>query len=174
MDYFWIHQDKRYTDPPFIQGFSPCFLRRDFTPENASKVEVNNVVFAPSQKKQNFIDLVDIQLFLVSDKVKKVFSMYDKYLPWKQFCILNNVRNDSCNYFVPILQEIPCVSEKSKLNMDKSCINKLILKKDRIQDHPFFRAGKLNTEAVVIRLDVAESLLRRRVEGIIFERVGVE
>lgn len=143
MDYFILQQDYRYYQYPNIVGFNEQYNRRDFVSENAYKIPDRNIVFSNISQKVNYIDYLNTPIILISEKIKKVFSMYDKSLLYKYFCILNNQTSEYGNYYVPI------VNTQKEIN--GKCIVKLEQQKG---------------EFIVVRLDVAESLLRRNVRGV--------
>lgn len=177
MNYFILSQDRRYTRRlPTIEKFNQLAMRNDFTRENSKKIEDINVVQASSPEPLDYIDLMDHQVFIVSKEVKKIFLMYEPSIYFKMFCMLNNKVNDgqTGEYYAPIFREIDCVSPKSEFNLDKSHIKKLVLFKRKISHFPIFRISKIKKETIIVRLDVAESLLRRKLRGLNFEPVEVQ
>ena len=74
MEYFWLKQDKRYVDVPHIHRFAGTYRRSDFTVEHAYKIADRNVVFVNSEHRLDYTDVIDRQIFLVSEDVKSVFK----------------------------------------------------------------------------------------------------
>lgn len=176
MKYFLLSQDRDYKRIPQIKNFNAIAMRKDFTPENCKRIKDINVVDVSSADPINYIDLLDMQAYLVSAKIKKVLMMYDASLRFKMFCLLNKAVNGGENgeYYAPIFRRIDCMSPSSKCNLDKSHIEKMVLYKDKISHAPFFCVDRIKKEAVVVRLDVGESLLRRELRGLKFEKIEVE
>ncbi len=75
-------------------------------------------------------------------------------------------------YNIPIWEEINALHEgsESKFNV----VKKIVLDKEKIKNHKIFRIKESDKTLVVVRLDVAESLLRREFEGIYLERLDVK
>lgn len=73
-----------------------------------------------------------------------------------------------------IFQEIECLSEKSELNLNKTVVKKIILDKEKIKNKKIFKIKESLKTLVVIRLDVAESLLRREFKGMCLERLEID
>lgn len=153
MDYFWIRQDKRYRHIPAIQEFYSTFKRKDFVEENAIRIPEKNVVFTNSPVALDYVDILDEQMFAVSQPVRDIFRMYEPSMEFKDFCLLNNTLNDYKRYFTPVLVSIPCVKDYFK--------NIPVLIKERVIESSILRVQDAKEEMVIIRLDVAESLLRR-------------
>ena len=165
MDYFWIRQNREYLNTPVIEGFYQTMRRKDFRPETAFKIPEKNVVFCSSRKSLDFLDILDGQVFLVSGMVKRVFEMYERGMSYKFFCCLNNVTGEYGTYYAPMIPFIDCLA-KGRAEKGRTAIWQ-----ERITDRAVFRAENPLQEMVMIRLDVAESLLRRRPKGIELERI---
>ena len=74
-------------------------------------------------------------------------------------------------YYLPLLKFINCLSEESEIvgNTIKRCV----IKKDIIKEEKIFRIGDVNKRYIVVRLDLAESILRRKTRGIKLEKIEV-
>lgn len=172
MDYFWIMQDKRYLNTPVISNIQDIvFKRRDVIIENEKKIPSINVAFAKPQRSIEFIDILDSQLFLIRDRVKEVFAMYEPAMIFKTVCILANFTGEYANYYMPISPKIDCLSEKSMITIDRCQVKKLVLNSTKICSQSIFRVSKLETDVMIIRLDVMESLLRRKIMDFQFKKI---
>lgn len=172
MDYFWIKEDKSYMHTPVITNLNDIVNRRAaMSLENASNISDINVGFARSERPLNYVDVLDDQLFLVSDGVKKVFSIYARSLQFKTVCILNNLDGSSCNYYAPLFTSIDCLPDEYKAVRNRNKLEKLIIKASAAEDYSVFKIAGIDTDIVIIRLDVAESLLRRNIRKLELERV---
>lgn len=177
MQYFLLKQNREYSRTPSIQNFnSSGFMRKDFTPHNCQKIEDINMVMSPSKEPLEYLDVLDTQVFLVGKEVKKVFSLYDPSIRFKMFIMMNKLieGGQTGEYYAPILRQIECVAPTSEFNRDTSHIKKLVLFENKISHLPIFRVGGIKAEATIVRLDVAESLIRREFQGLKFEKVEVE
>ena len=86
---------------------------------------------------------------------------------------MNNQTEEYARYFMPLFQEILCISDKSIITPDRSQVKRMVIKppSDMIS---IFKVEPLITDVVIIRLDVAESLLRRKIRKFTFEMIGVD
>lgn len=172
MDYFWIKEDKSYMHTPVITNLNDIVNRRAaMSLENASNIANINVGFARSQYPLDYIDVLDSQLFLVSEEVKKVFSIYERSLQFKTVCILNNLDGSSYNYYAPLFEKVDCLPDEYKAVRNRNKLGNLIIKAGDAEDHSVFKIAGIDTDIIIIRLDVAESLLRRNIRKLTLERV---
>lgn len=169
MDYFWIRQDRRYENSPVIEDFYEKMQRKNFTPERKHRIPDRNVVYCDTFRKLDFTDIVDGQAFLVSEKIRRVFEIYERQITYKFFCILNNLADEYMTYYAPILPVVDCMVKPGPGRE-----NKLILRESAIDSASIFRVKYDEREIVVVRLDVAESLLRRDVRGVELIRSRIE
>lgn len=175
MDYFQIKSDKRYFHPPIITNLSDIVTRRkDMSLENASKLTDINVGFASCEYQVDYLDILDEQLFLINDDVKKVFSMYDPSILFKTICIINNLDGSYCNYNAPLFPKVDCLPDEYKRGQIRKKEQKLTILKDRVKENSIFKIDEIEEEIILIRLDVAESLLRRGIKRFTLERVALE
>lgn len=174
MEYFRIKQDRRFLNPPHITNMEEIIKRRkDVSIQNASQIEDVSVGFSDIKNTVDFIDVLDSQLFLISYNVKKVFTIYEPSMVFKEICILNSCTDEYSRYFIPLLPEINCISGKSIISPDRTYVKHVVLKQFH-KNISIFKAEGLMTDVVVIRLDVAESLLRRGIRKLILEPLEVE
>lgn len=172
MDYFRLSQDKRYLNPPFISNLNDIVKRRsDTTYGKASIIPDINVGFAKPDNKIDFIDVLDEQIYMIKEEISTVFKMYEPALLFKSICILNNITGEYGSYQIPIFQELDCLSPNSIISPDKTYIKKLVLSKVIPEELAIFKVSNLCTDVVVIRLDVAESLLRREIVKFSLKRI---
>ena len=75
---------------------------------------------------------------------------------------------------MPIFEKIEALSEESEFNLDRTVVKKIVLDKDKINGIKIFQIKESSKTLIVIRLDVAESLLRRHFRGIKLERLEVK
>ena len=86
--------------------------------------------------------------------------------------LLDYSRGISKLYYLPILQEIECLSEKSELMPNRYGIVKAVLDLNKVGEHSIFKIGGVFDDYYVVRLDVAESFLRREAVGISLTEVA--
>lgn len=145
--------------------------RKDITIENEKKIAGIHVAFARPQQVIEFADILDTQLFLIRDRVKAVFEMYEPAMIFKTVCILANLTREYASYYIPICPQIDCLSEKSMITLDKSQVKRLVLDYKEVESQSIFQVAGLQTDVTIIRLDVMESLLRTQITEFQFEKI---
>lgn len=74
-------------------------------------------------------------------------------------------------YHLPILKKIDCLLEESKTNLDRSEIKEAVLDYEKIKDYSLFQLDNVKGTHIVIRLDLLESALRRKMIGLCIREV---
>lgn len=174
MDYFLLKQDKRYTNTPRLVDVFNKIDSRNINLLNAHKIEDLIIFNVKCDEESEFLDILDTQLFLISEKLKNIIEKFNRNIIFKIVPLIDLPHERQENYYLPIIEEIDCLSEKSEFNLNKSVIKKIILNKERIKDKKIFRIKESSKNLIVIRLDVAESLIRREFKGIYLERLMIE
>lgn len=174
MDYFILEQDKRYINTPFILNLGKTIDKRKINRENSSDIKDIMVLFVDGKRKIEYTDILDRQLFLITEEIMELFSKYEPETIFKTISLIDVEREHQEIYYLPIFEEVDCISPNSEFNMDKSIIRKLIIEKDKIGDRKIFKLAHKEKTTILVRLDAAESLLRRNVKGIKLTRVKGE
>lgn len=174
MEYFLLKQDEEYTNEPVLKDVFNTIDFRNINLLNAHKIDDVVIFNVKCDEETEFLDVLDRNLFLISEKMKKII---EKYVPQSLFKTiplidLNNGRQE--NYYLPIFEEIECLSENAELNLNKTVVKKIILDKEKIKGKKIFKIKESEKTLVVVRLDVAESLLRREFKGMCLKRLEAE
>lgn len=75
---------------------------------------------------------------------------------------------------MPIFREFEVLHEKSEFNLNKTIVKKIVLDEKKIKNKKIFKIKESDKTLIVVRLDAAESILRRNYDGIYLERLNVE
>lgn len=173
MDYFLLKQDKRYSYTPQITNWFDMINVKNLNLINADKIKDVIILYVKAHENNNYLDILDNQLFLVSEPMKKTLEKYDPNIIFKMI-VLTDFKNSIQNvYYLPIFEEIEALSEDAEMNLNKTVVKKLILNEEKIKNKKIFKLKESSRTMVVVRLDVAESLLRRDFDGIILEKVEI-
>ena len=173
VDYFWIYQNRKISDTPHISNFSKDFKRRDFSYGNQYKIPDLNVVFTKSEKPLHYVNILDKQLFLISEAVKKVFDMYDRTIQYKAFCTLNNRLGQYNYYYAPIFKKIDCLLPSSYSSLNNHSLEQVIINESKINGFCICNVSDSDKEVVIVSLDVIESILRRGLYDFSYEKVHI-
>ncbi|MCT4509031.1 MAG: hypothetical protein N4A48_09785 [Tepidibacter sp.] len=174
MDYFLLKQDQRYTKTPSIIELARKIDKRNINQLNAHKIEDTTILNIKADSECYFLDILDRQIYLISDTLKKLFEKYEPDIIFKRIAFIDTKKQKQKNYFLPIFEEIEALSSNSEFTLDKSVIKKVILDEKKINNRKIFKIKEGTKTLIVVRLDVAESILRRDFIGIHLEKLEIE
>ena len=174
MDYFLLKQDERYTNIPKLKDVFNKIDVRNINLLNAHKIEDIIIFNVKCDDETEFLDILDRNLFLISEEMKKIIEKYKSGIIFKTIPLIDLPHEVQENYYMPIFEEIECLNEKSELNLNKTVVKKIILDKEKIKNKKIFKIKESEKTLVVVRLDVAESLLRRKFKGMCLKRLEVD
>ncbi|NFR85745.1 hypothetical protein FDE85_02885 [Clostridium botulinum] len=174
MDYFLLKQDEEYTNAPMLMDVFKNIDVRNINLLNAHKIDDIVILNVKCNDETEFLDILDRNLFLISKEMKKIIKKYDSEILFKTIPLIDLPHERQENYYMPIFEEIECLSEKAELNLNKTVVKKIILDKEKIRNKKIFKIKESSKTLVVIRLDVAESLLKREFKGMCLERLEID
>lgn len=171
MDYFLLKQDERCSYIPRISNWFDKINIKHLNLENAHKVDDETILFLNSDVNNRYTDIIDLQLFLVSEAMKKVMEKYAPDSIFKMIVLTDFKNSIQKIYYQPIFEEVEALSEEAEMNLNKTVVKKIILNEEKIRDKKIFKLKESSKTLIVVRLDVAESILRRDFNGIELEKL---
>lgn len=175
MRYFLIKEEKRYGNFPEIVNWYQKKEARQLVEKEYEKLPDRILFTVKGNSDTNYLDILFHPFFLIGKPVKKVLELYEPNYQFKEIIYLDHKNRHVEEYFFPILPEIDCLSKESEYNLDHSVVTKAVLDLKKVRDYSIFCLKGVKNRHVVIRLDLAESILRRRARGFLLEEVeGIE
>lgn len=132
-----------------------------------------NLVEMESRMEMLYPDILDNPFFMVSKQCFETIKLYEPRIEYRCISLLSKKDSENELYFLPILDEIDCMSLESELNLNKKIIKRLVIKNEAIHNKTIFRVAGFDEPYVIGRLDFVESMLRRKMKGIILTEVEV-
>ncbi len=173
MDYFLLKQDKRYSQTPRILDWFNNLNVKNLNLENVEKVKDETIFYANSEKNNNYLDILDNQLYLVSEEMKELLQKYVPDSIFKMAVLIEFKNSKQSIYYLPIFEEIEALSEEAEMNLNKTVVKTLILNEEKIRNKKIFKLKESSKTLIIVRLDVAESILRRDFNGIELEKLEI-
>lgn len=171
MNYFILSQDSRVVAPRIkYEDMKKYSNAIHFTYQLAKAMQPMNIFQVTADELTDFTDILSEQLFLVSADMGKLFQLYDPDLKLKT-AVMFNRKFGHHTYKIPLLREVDCMSEKTEFYPDNRTIKHLMLDGEKIKKRKLFKVK--DKDIVIIRMDVAESILRRYFTGIQLEHVAI-
>lgn len=174
MEYFELLQEKTVENPIEVINLDRNIYTYQMKQEEYEKLETLKVAYYSGREYEEVCDILTEPTFLVSDKIKRLLSLYDKNIGFKAIQIFSTAPENKKAplYWVPKFELAECLHESSK-KYTNGTIEKLVLERKKIGKKQIFRVMPLLEYKVIISLPVAESLLRRRFYGIGLKKVKV-
>ncbi|HEY8463668.1 MAG TPA: hypothetical protein VIM29_06575 [Bacillota bacterium] len=174
MEYFLIQQDKRYANAPVLKEVFKTIDKRNICKEFCNRIARVTTFSVVPNKEINYLDFLDGQLLLVSTPLQNLFAKYQPDLLFKQVVLIDFENGHTETYWLPILERVACIGTGSKFNRDQSVLQRIVLKEAAIPDLSLFQLEGVTAPYVIVRLDLAESIMRRNFKGIKLTRLAKE
>lgn len=166
MDYYIMEQDMDYTDCPVVMNW---FGKIDT--ENIKQGRYENLkkrYVLPSRGSYD-TDIITKPFLAVSPMVFYCIKAYEPAVEGTAIYLLDKKAGSAAEYFIPYLDEVNCLARESKVNINKTVIEKAVLDFNLIEkDRYIFNIGGLNSRYTIARCELIESILKRGARGIRF------
>lgn len=172
MQYYMLDLDPKFTNAPNLINWYNVFDVRKIRVETADQIPYRHLIELRPYEATIFTDIITMPYLLVSAMVKKLLAAYEPLIEFKDIVLLDKVNKQYALYYLPILEEVDCLHESSELNLDHSVIRKAVFDPRKAIDKSIFRIGGVKDTYIAVRLDLAESLLRRKAAGVWLEPIA--
>lgn len=172
MDYFWLKTNKNH--PIILQALS--FTKNELTGDipTVKKIFTKRGTGIKIFSEYLYSYKLHEEYHLISDNFKKVISLYMPHVPWIP-CALVDEDNDQYIYWflkLPIADQ--SVLHSSTTFGSDYLVKNLVISQENLSVIKSYPAFEIQTEAqrlFVFRLDVVESILRRKIFGLEWDRL---
>lgn len=118
-------------------------------------------------------NIIERPVFLVSNDIKNILYKFNSKLQHKSVVVSDPGVGMQIEYYMIDYPEVPCISLSHSL-IDKGVLKKIVLNEKKIEDQCIFKVKHLQRSFVIVRLDVAEALLRKSLLGLNIKRIKTE
>jgi len=160
MKYFMLKQDKKTPTPPIPSGLIKAVpqlivrSKQDKEPPKLMAFPIND------SQEAEYPAVLDTVFILVNTVVKELFGKYDQAITFKAVMLNDHKHRRQHFYWLMTPPTVNCLANETEFYPDRT-VKKLVLDEKKLIDKPIFKIGGLLAEHLAVRLDVAESLLRR-------------
>lgn len=162
--YYQIEQDRNIANLPQI-NYLNNYIHKNIPTDTGIQLYVEG------KNEIEYPDLIERPLFLVSDEFKKVFRIYQKEYTYHAVVLTERIRQSQKVYWHVELPERDCLSDKTEYYKN-STFKKIVIDEEKAEESSFFKITNYMHTFYIVRLDFAESLLRRGING--FSLKGIE
>lgn len=173
MRYFLLKQHAAFTHAPCLINWFNVFDARKLRPETAREIPYRSLIAVKPDAMLCFTDVVLSPYLLLSASLKKVVAAYEPGVQYKDVVLLDKEHEQYELYYLPILEEVDCLHETSECTLDRSRIKRAVFAREKLSARSIFRVGGLKDAHIAVRLDLAESFLRRKAAGMALTEVEV-
>ena len=170
MKYYIMKQDKRMQNRIRFQEF-PTDESVEFDSSYISKMKRSVTLHGMDDCHTICGDVIESPCYMVSNDVYHVIQMFDSDTAFSN-AVFQLQQTDMKTYKVLLTDRIDVLHESTEYHKDKS-IKKLVLDQKKIAEKQIFRIAGISPNYVVVSMAIAEAIIRRGLEGILFEEVQV-
>lgn len=172
MKYFLMSEDRTIVQRPVMLSWHEKIDVRNIHIKDAFKLPQRELVYIRGNPIPIFTDIISVPFFLVSEKVKEVIHMYEPRTKMKELVLLDQENNKAERYFLPIFEEVDCLTEESIPALKHGDMKHVLLHKKRMGEHNIFRMAGEEKQYIIGNLDIVESILRRGCIGMALTEIG--
>jgi len=170
MDYFIMSQDKTLLDAVQPTGTANQIQRTPFKRLDPKQLDDQPVQFYIKESfNPIYIDFIEHPLPLVTDTVKTLLEKYQTNIFFKPVLLTDLKRMRQELYWLIIPPSISCLADESVYNVNGT-LKKMVLDSGKLKRAKIFTIKGIMENYIIVRLDVAESLIRRNFIGIKFTK----
>lgn len=175
MKYFILKQDESYKNTPMIKGIPQEVISpRDLYEKNYNLMPKVTRLETYNSEQIDFIDIITNPILMMSEKTIDIVKMYMPKLATRDITIVDIIGNQTKVYKIPLIPRINSLTQDSRLNENQTNIEKCKIDLKKVKHNPLFYIKESKEDAVVIRLDMIESILKRKLRGINLEEIEAE
>lgn len=167
MEYFILEQDRRLGSLDGMITFSEQMK------QGYESVKDEEFVFIDSPKALEYGCILEKPVLLVSEEVYQILNQYERGLAHKKVIVIDMARNGQVHYFFPNFTEVSCSEQESikKNTEDTEKIDHFTVDEKLIEGLSMFQLNVYRKSYLVVRLDVAEGMLRTSLYGLNVRRI---
>ena len=174
MKYFMLSEDGGNSLPMRINSVN---LRnvKEAMDGNIEKMDTWNIFSMVTGKETFFPDVLMRPFPLLSKNCFETVSLYCPDIKYKIIKLLDMEQYRCMTYVLPILRKGDYLSEKTEYtNEFRGKFKTIVLERKKIADKAIIRIDDSNSIYIIIRFDLAESILSRKARGIRLDEVLID
>lgn len=174
MEYYRLIVNGNMRNPLNVIGLDTNYYKANITKEEFEKVPKGLVTYYDYSVDLELPDYCSKPVVLFSDNLKNTLQIYENDLQGKpiQFFAKQRDINKTFSYWFLWIEQIECLHASCEWNPNGS-LKEIILDQSKICQKDVFRIKGIKEDRVIVTLPVVESILRRHMYGIGFEKVKV-
>ncbi len=160
MKYFEISVDKNYVPPTPIEWWG-IIDKKTLSQKSAFQMPKHLLFQVEDHMQMVFTDIITFPCCLVSQTVMDVIKMYDGDISFVRIVLFDQGRKRSKIYYLPFLDTVEY--RKEDVNTETAILS---FNKQFVEKKVVMKTEKDGKTAIIMRMDLVESILRRETIGI--------
>lgn len=173
MKYFLLETEEKNKNPFNINKNRALDIRL-LQQGDIGRLPTWNIVEMEFPTEGFFPDLICSPCIMLSEMLVKTAVMYHAEIPYKGIKLWDRKNGANATYYLPILDELECMSDQTEFNSVGNRIVRLVLDRNKISSKAVFRIKRFDRNCIVGRLDFVESILRRGAGGIHLSEIDID
>lgn len=171
MRYYLMKKDPQFSRAPDVINWYGKIKVQDIKPGNYHLLPERLLLQIRANQNMDFIKILITPFFLVSEEIRECLELYEPLLGFKEIVLLDKKYKQAQEYFLPTLDEVDCLTEKCEYHRSRSHLLYTQIDLNKVGDKSIFYLTGISHNYVVVRLDVAESMIRRGARGFLLEEI---
>jgi len=171
MKYYVVRQDNQMHDIVHVVNGPNDVNFTDICHEKAHRIQKRTLLMCETGKDVIFPDILTIPFLMFSPQLKRIVSIYQKDIPYKEIVLLEQKQCFTAMYFLPVLPVLDCVTNPFRFHEGASASRKPILDYSKCKNLSIFKFKDINSIYTVMSLELLESILVRKCIGLSFTQV---
>lgn len=164
MEYFVVGHDPR------LDAIGRNILFPERVLNGFKTAEEYETAFVREGKKLEYRSVIELPVFLVSAEVRVILNQFESNLTYKTVFVSDQATYAQAHFCLIDVPQVDCISRTHSV-IEKGIIKQVVLDEEKINGHRMFWAAELPFPGLVVRLDVAEALLRHSLYGLSIRRI---
>ncbi len=173
MKFFSLEADEKNKNPFNINKNRALDIRL-LQQGNIKRMSMWNIVEMEFPMEGFFPDLICSPCIMLSEMLVKTVVMYHPEIPYKAIKLWDRKSGANATYYLPILDELECMSDQTEFNSVGNRVVRLVLDRRKIGSKAVFRIKGFDRNCIIGRLDFVESILRRGAGGIRLTEIDID
>lgn len=171
MDYFIMKTDERLCRLPKMQMPKELSFM-EMTRQKVEKITMPSIVYVKGEHglSIDYADYLEKPIPLIADKFQKILQKYQQDMLFHRVILIEKETGQQRPYYLMMPPRIICADKEESRYDAMGNVQDFVLDMKKVGDRKIFLAEDYERQ-LLVRLDVAESILRRESDGIWFEPI---
>ncbi len=164
MKYFAVSVDSNYVAPVPV-GWQGIIDKKTIHRKKVYEIQEHLLFRVESHMQMVYTDVITFPCFMVSETVKKVIGRYQPFLKYTRVVLFQKEKETSMAYYIPFLEQVG----KGK----KNGTGRILLGREQTDGRGIAEIQDGDNIRIIMRMDLVESILRRKTVGIGLEEIVI-